>query len=131
MELAQEEVDDNWELFLKGLAAELCPGCGAYGHTVAICPTQYEEEEELLLQTEGKRRRQRGRKTWEEEEWCTQCMQYGHEEHHCPELLQDTDLQWEEPECPAPEWEERGWSCRPESQRGWSCCPESQRGWSQ
>ncbi|MGH0132170.1 UNVERIFIED_CONTAM: hypothetical protein FKN15_016486 [Acipenser sinensis] len=44
MELAQEEEDDSWELFLKGLAAELCPGCGAYGHTVAICPTQYEEE---------------------------------------------------------------------------------------
>ncbi|MGH0162574.1 UNVERIFIED_CONTAM: hypothetical protein FKN15_043104 [Acipenser sinensis] len=50
MELAQEEADDNWELFLKGLAAELCPSCGAYGHTVAICPTQYEEEEELPLQ---------------------------------------------------------------------------------
>ncbi|MGH0133001.1 UNVERIFIED_CONTAM: hypothetical protein FKN15_015284 [Acipenser sinensis] len=68
--LAQEEADDDWELFLKRLAAELCPGCGAYGHTVAICPTQ----------TEGRRRRQRGRKTWEEEEWCTHCMQYGHEE---------------------------------------------------
>ncbi|MGH0128881.1 UNVERIFIED_CONTAM: hypothetical protein FKN15_036318 [Acipenser sinensis] len=24
---------------------ELCPGCGAYGHTLAICPTQYEEVE--------------------------------------------------------------------------------------
>ncbi|MGH0148542.1 UNVERIFIED_CONTAM: hypothetical protein FKN15_038328 [Acipenser sinensis] len=45
MELSQEEEDGSWELFLKGLAAELCPGCGAYGHTVAICPTQYEEEE--------------------------------------------------------------------------------------
>ncbi|MGH0146360.1 UNVERIFIED_CONTAM: hypothetical protein FKN15_048677 [Acipenser sinensis] len=42
----QEEVgDDGWEVFLKNLAAELCPGCGAYGHTLAICPTQYEEEE--------------------------------------------------------------------------------------
>ncbi|MBN3285354.1 TM238 protein, partial [Polyodon spathula] len=41
----QEEVDDSFEVFLKSLAAELCPGCGAYGHTVAICPTQYEEEE--------------------------------------------------------------------------------------
>ncbi|MGH0117757.1 UNVERIFIED_CONTAM: hypothetical protein FKN15_039053 [Acipenser sinensis] len=45
MEPAQEEADDRSELFLKGLVAELCPGCGAYGHTVAICPIQYEEEE--------------------------------------------------------------------------------------
>ncbi|MGH0140588.1 UNVERIFIED_CONTAM: hypothetical protein FKN15_009015 [Acipenser sinensis] len=43
----------------------------------------------------------------EEEEWCTNCMWYGHEEHHCLEVFQDTDLEWEEPECPAPEWEER------------------------
>ncbi|MGH0131214.1 UNVERIFIED_CONTAM: hypothetical protein FKN15_001966 [Acipenser sinensis] len=56
MELDQEDVDD-WELFLERLAAELCPGCGAYGHTVAICPTQFEddvsqepEEVELLSQ---------------------------------------------------------------------------------
>ncbi|MGH0162990.1 UNVERIFIED_CONTAM: hypothetical protein FKN15_061390 [Acipenser sinensis] len=53
MELAQEEADDNWELFLKGVAAELCPSCGAYGHTVAICPTQYEEEELPLQEPEG------------------------------------------------------------------------------
>ncbi|MGH0134171.1 UNVERIFIED_CONTAM: hypothetical protein FKN15_016622 [Acipenser sinensis] len=52
MELAQEEEDGSWELFLKGLAAELCPGCGAYGHTVAICPTQYEEEELPLQELE-------------------------------------------------------------------------------
>ncbi|MGH0119727.1 UNVERIFIED_CONTAM: hypothetical protein FKN15_058680 [Acipenser sinensis] len=52
MELAQEEEDDSWELFLKGLAAELCPGCGAYGHTVAICPTQYAEEELPLQEPE-------------------------------------------------------------------------------
>ncbi|MGH0132979.1 UNVERIFIED_CONTAM: hypothetical protein FKN15_020897 [Acipenser sinensis] len=128
----QEEADDDWELFLKMLAAELCPGCGAYGQTVAICPTQ----------TEGRRRRQRGRKTREEEEWCTQCMQYGHEEHHCLEVFQDTDLEWEEPECPAPEWEEperpapeweepecpdpkRGESVRPEPRRGKAKCPQS------
>ncbi|MGH0189726.1 UNVERIFIED_CONTAM: hypothetical protein FKN15_037865 [Acipenser sinensis] len=24
---------------------EWCPGCGEFGHTVAICPTQYQEEE--------------------------------------------------------------------------------------
>ncbi|MGH0131031.1 UNVERIFIED_CONTAM: hypothetical protein FKN15_022226 [Acipenser sinensis] len=34
----------DWELFLEKLAAELCPGCGAYGHTVAICPTQFEDD---------------------------------------------------------------------------------------
>ncbi|MGH0184930.1 UNVERIFIED_CONTAM: hypothetical protein FKN15_016304 [Acipenser sinensis] len=33
-------------------------------------------------------------------------MQYRHEEHHCLEVFQDTDLEWEEPEHPAPEWEE-------------------------
>ncbi|MGH0136886.1 UNVERIFIED_CONTAM: hypothetical protein FKN15_019563 [Acipenser sinensis] len=75
---------------------EWCPGCGEFGHTVVICPTQ----------TEMRRRRQKGRKTWEEEEWCTHCMQYGHEEHHCLEVLQVTDLEWEEPEHPVPEWEE-------------------------
>ncbi|MGH0148292.1 UNVERIFIED_CONTAM: hypothetical protein FKN15_055129 [Acipenser sinensis] len=42
MELDQEDMYD-WELFLERLAAELCPGCGAYGHTVAICPTQFED----------------------------------------------------------------------------------------
>ncbi|MGH0125411.1 UNVERIFIED_CONTAM: hypothetical protein FKN15_068961 [Acipenser sinensis] len=52
MELAQEEEDDSWELFLKGLAEELCPGCWAYGHTVAICPTQYDEEELPLQEPE-------------------------------------------------------------------------------
>ncbi|MGH0126919.1 UNVERIFIED_CONTAM: hypothetical protein FKN15_042090 [Acipenser sinensis] len=60
------------------------------------------------------RRRQRGRKEREEEEWCTRCMQYGHEEHHCLEVFQDTDLEWKEPDRPAweepkrpvPEWEE-------------------------
>ncbi|MGH0175529.1 UNVERIFIED_CONTAM: hypothetical protein FKN15_070788 [Acipenser sinensis] len=77
---------------------EWCPGFGEFGHTVAICPTQ----------TEVRRRRQRGRKTWDEEEWCTNCMQYRHEDHHCLEVLQDTDLEWEEPECPAPEWEDPG-----------------------
>ncbi|RXM93722.1 hypothetical protein EOD39_18777 [Acipenser ruthenus] len=133
--LAQEEADDDGELFLKSLAAELCTGCRAYGHTVAICPTQ----------TEGRRRKQRGRKTWEEKEWCTQCMQYGHEEHHCPEVLPDTDLEWEEPECPAPEWEEPErpapeweeperpapeWEEpeRPEPKRGESVRPEPKRG---
>ncbi|MGH0123716.1 UNVERIFIED_CONTAM: hypothetical protein FKN15_019419 [Acipenser sinensis] len=52
MELSQEEEDGSWELFLKGFAAELCPGCGAYGHTVAICPNQYEEEEQPLQELE-------------------------------------------------------------------------------
>ncbi|MGH0155826.1 UNVERIFIED_CONTAM: hypothetical protein FKN15_051890 [Acipenser sinensis] len=38
------EDDEGWKSFVRSLAAELCPGCGAYGHTLAICPTQYEEE---------------------------------------------------------------------------------------
>ncbi|MGH0128016.1 UNVERIFIED_CONTAM: hypothetical protein FKN15_062423 [Acipenser sinensis] len=43
----QEEVgDDRWEAVARRLAAELCPGCGEYGHTVAICPSQYREEPE-------------------------------------------------------------------------------------
>ncbi|MGH0118720.1 UNVERIFIED_CONTAM: hypothetical protein FKN15_005706 [Acipenser sinensis] len=38
--------DDGWEAVARRLAAELCPGCGEYGHTVAICPSQYWEEPE-------------------------------------------------------------------------------------
>ncbi|MGH0124813.1 UNVERIFIED_CONTAM: hypothetical protein FKN15_020048 [Acipenser sinensis] len=42
----QEEVgNDGWEVYVTNLVAELCPGCGAYGHMLAICPTQYEEGE--------------------------------------------------------------------------------------
>ncbi|MGH0121099.1 UNVERIFIED_CONTAM: hypothetical protein FKN15_070768 [Acipenser sinensis] len=69
MELSQEEEDGSWELFLKGLAAELCPGCGAYGHTVAICPTQYEEEKLQMQELE-------------EEE--PVCLVSGGEEPACP-----------------------------------------------
>ncbi|XP_041127564.1 type 2 lactosamine alpha-2,3-sialyltransferase-like [Polyodon spathula] len=53
MELAQEDADDSWELyFFKRLVEEFCPGCGEYGHMVAICPMQYEGEEPLLLSQE-------------------------------------------------------------------------------
>ncbi|MGH0124193.1 UNVERIFIED_CONTAM: hypothetical protein FKN15_054116 [Acipenser sinensis] len=47
----EQELEDDEELksFVRSLAVELCPGCGAYGHTLAICPTQYEEEEEEEL----------------------------------------------------------------------------------
>ncbi|MGH0153288.1 UNVERIFIED_CONTAM: hypothetical protein FKN15_024444 [Acipenser sinensis] len=38
--------DDGWEAVARHLVAELCPGCGEYGHTVAICPSQYREEPE-------------------------------------------------------------------------------------
>ncbi|MGH0132006.1 UNVERIFIED_CONTAM: hypothetical protein FKN15_078308 [Acipenser sinensis] len=31
---------------------EWCPGCGEFGHTVAICPTQYQEEVEPQPQEE-------------------------------------------------------------------------------
>ncbi|MGH0187972.1 UNVERIFIED_CONTAM: hypothetical protein FKN15_027397 [Acipenser sinensis] len=34
--------DDGWDEFIKCLAAELCPNCG---ENVAICSTQYQEEE--------------------------------------------------------------------------------------
>ncbi|MGH0166368.1 UNVERIFIED_CONTAM: hypothetical protein FKN15_055494 [Acipenser sinensis] len=44
--------DDGWEAIIRNLAVELCPGCGAYGHMLAIYPTQYEEEE---LQVGGAR----------------------------------------------------------------------------
>ncbi|MGH0133756.1 UNVERIFIED_CONTAM: hypothetical protein FKN15_067301 [Acipenser sinensis] len=44
----QEEVgDDGWEVYVINLVAELCHGCGAYGHTFAICPMQYEEGERV------------------------------------------------------------------------------------
>ncbi|MGH0121776.1 UNVERIFIED_CONTAM: hypothetical protein FKN15_075524 [Acipenser sinensis] len=45
----QEIGEDGWEVYIVNLVAELCPGCGAYGHTLAICPTQYEEGEYLLV----------------------------------------------------------------------------------
>ncbi|MGH0160972.1 UNVERIFIED_CONTAM: hypothetical protein FKN15_057772 [Acipenser sinensis] len=73
----QEEVgDDGWEAFLRNLAAELCPGCGAYGQTLAIYPTQYEEEE-LAPKWEGPvhpapRRGEHKRPAEEEEEEPTQ-----------------------------------------------------------
>ncbi|MGH0175394.1 UNVERIFIED_CONTAM: hypothetical protein FKN15_069471 [Acipenser sinensis] len=38
--------DDSWEAVARRLAVELCPGCGEYDHTVAICPSQYREEPE-------------------------------------------------------------------------------------
>ncbi|MGH0164859.1 UNVERIFIED_CONTAM: hypothetical protein FKN15_048089 [Acipenser sinensis] len=86
------------------LGEEWCFNCGEPWH---ISPGTFPIWQEEGTRTEvRRRRRQRGRKTWEEEEWCIQCMQYGHEEHHCPEVLPDTDLEWEEPKHPAPEWEE-------------------------
>ncbi|MGH0124945.1 UNVERIFIED_CONTAM: hypothetical protein FKN15_020831 [Acipenser sinensis] len=86
------------------LGGEWCFNCGEPWH---ISPGTFPIWQEEGTRTEvRRRRRQRGRKTWEEEEWCIQCMQYGHEEHHCPEVLPDTDLEWEEPKRPAPEWEE-------------------------
>ncbi|MGH0187647.1 UNVERIFIED_CONTAM: hypothetical protein FKN15_025968 [Acipenser sinensis] len=38
----QQEDDDGWDVYIVNLVVELCPGCGAYGPTLAICPTQYE-----------------------------------------------------------------------------------------
>ncbi|MGH0174849.1 UNVERIFIED_CONTAM: hypothetical protein FKN15_068740 [Acipenser sinensis] len=55
----EQELEDDEDLksFMRSLAAELCPGCGAYGHTLAICPTQYEEEEEELAPRRGEHKR--------------------------------------------------------------------------
>ncbi|MGH0127809.1 UNVERIFIED_CONTAM: hypothetical protein FKN15_052443 [Acipenser sinensis] len=72
-------------------------------------------------------------------------MRYGHEEHHYLEVFQDTNLEWEEPErpapeleepeLPAPEWEEpespqpkRGESVRPQPKRWESVRPQPKRG---
>ncbi|MGH0169787.1 UNVERIFIED_CONTAM: hypothetical protein FKN15_056747 [Acipenser sinensis] len=74
--------------------------CGEFGHTVAICPSHYTERWADVPE--------------EEKEWCTNCMHYGHEEHHCLEVFKDT-LEWEEPEHPMPEWEE---PVRPQAKKG-------------
>ncbi|MGH0166945.1 UNVERIFIED_CONTAM: hypothetical protein FKN15_051745 [Acipenser sinensis] len=42
----QKEIgEDGWEVYITNVVAELCPSCGAYGHTLAVCPMQYEEGE--------------------------------------------------------------------------------------
>ncbi|MGH0165071.1 UNVERIFIED_CONTAM: hypothetical protein FKN15_048321 [Acipenser sinensis] len=52
----QEEVgDDGWEVYVINLVAVLSPGCGAYGHMLAICPTQYEEARASSAQKGGAR----------------------------------------------------------------------------
>ncbi|MGH0139847.1 UNVERIFIED_CONTAM: hypothetical protein FKN15_025736 [Acipenser sinensis] len=40
----------------------------------------------------------------QDEEWCTYCLCYGHQEDRCSEVdwEPDTNLEWEEPERPAP-----------------------------
>ncbi|MGH0130761.1 UNVERIFIED_CONTAM: hypothetical protein FKN15_043085 [Acipenser sinensis] len=55
----EQELEDDKDLktFMRSLAAELCPGCRAYGPTLAICPTQYEEEEEELAPRRGEHKR--------------------------------------------------------------------------
>ncbi|MGH0147825.1 UNVERIFIED_CONTAM: hypothetical protein FKN15_048045 [Acipenser sinensis] len=86
------------------LGEEWCFNCGEPWH---ISPGTFPIWQEEGTRTEVRRRkRQRGKVERGEEEWCTNCMRYGHEEHHCLEVFQDTDLEWEEPERPAPEWEE-------------------------
>ncbi|MGH0129028.1 UNVERIFIED_CONTAM: hypothetical protein FKN15_013141 [Acipenser sinensis] len=117
----QEEVgDDRWEAVARRLAAELCPGCGEYGHTVAICPSQYREEPERpvredlhppkrtnALSSEG---------VWD---WLVEPGRdyeealpavYGHTVAICPSQYREEPErptpEWEEPERPTPEWEE-------------------------
>ncbi|MGH0144009.1 UNVERIFIED_CONTAM: hypothetical protein FKN15_002402 [Acipenser sinensis] len=88
---------------------EWCPGCGEFGHTVAICPTQYQGEEWMTQmidwvyhEREGRerkvRRRQRGNTDLEWEEPERPAPEWEEPERPAPE--------WEEPERPAPEWEE-------------------------
>ncbi|MGH0190595.1 UNVERIFIED_CONTAM: hypothetical protein FKN15_047978 [Acipenser sinensis] len=39
----QEEIgEDGWEVYIMNIVVELCPSCG---HTLAICPMQYDEGE--------------------------------------------------------------------------------------
>ncbi|MGH0120779.1 UNVERIFIED_CONTAM: hypothetical protein FKN15_027145 [Acipenser sinensis] len=85
---------------------EWCPGCGAYGHTLALCPMQDEEEEPLLPRPmpEGEEP-ERPTPEWEEPERPT--PKWEEPEHPTPE--------WEEPERPTPEWGEPE---RPKPKRG-------------
>ncbi|MGH0177413.1 UNVERIFIED_CONTAM: hypothetical protein FKN15_075103 [Acipenser sinensis] len=115
------------------LGEEWCFNCGEPWH---ISPGTFPIWQEEGTRTEVRRRkRQRGKVERGEEEWCTNCMRYGHEEHHCLEVFQDTDLEWEEPERPAPErgeperpapeWEEPE---RPKPKREESVRPQPKKG---
>ncbi|MGH0163895.1 UNVERIFIED_CONTAM: hypothetical protein FKN15_058747 [Acipenser sinensis] len=75
------------------LGEEWCFNCGEPWH---ISPGTFPIWQEEGTRTEvRRRRRQRGKVERGEEEWCTNCMRYGHEEHHCLEVFQDTDLERE------------------------------------
>ncbi|MGH0116901.1 UNVERIFIED_CONTAM: hypothetical protein FKN15_040890 [Acipenser sinensis] len=94
--------DDGWESVARHLAAELCPGCGEYGHTVAICPSQYREEPE------------RPAPEWEEPE--RPAPEWEEPEHPKPE--------WEESKRPKPK---RGESVRPQPKKEESVRPQPKR----
>ncbi|MGH0168542.1 UNVERIFIED_CONTAM: hypothetical protein FKN15_005988 [Acipenser sinensis] len=114
------------------LGEEWCFNCGEPWH---ISPGTFPIWQEDGTQTEVRRRRRRQRRKVErgEEEWCTNCMRYGHEEHHCLEVCQDTDLERElvrpqpkreETEHPQPKREE---SVRPQPKREEAKRPQPKR----
>ncbi|MGH0120809.1 UNVERIFIED_CONTAM: hypothetical protein FKN15_065145 [Acipenser sinensis] len=134
-----------------------CLACGVYGHTVAVCPFQSEEEEERSEERgrmRGERRKscRRQQKQWQQlpprvvvvDEWCPGCGEFGHTVAICPTQYQreewmtqmvdwvyqeregrerkvrrrqrgNMDLEWEEPERPAPK---RGESVRQQPKKG-------------
>ncbi|RXM91038.1 hypothetical protein EOD39_21592 [Acipenser ruthenus] len=71
---------------------EWCPGCGEFGHTVAICPTQYQGEEwapKRELQAVATKRES----SWDsiiraimQDCWCPICSEQGHSPLNCPLL---------------------------------------------
>ncbi|MGH0126497.1 UNVERIFIED_CONTAM: hypothetical protein FKN15_048814 [Acipenser sinensis] len=78
-----------------------CLACGVYGHTVAVCPFQSEEEEERSEERgrmRGERRKscRRQQKQWQQlpprvvvvDEWCPGCGEFGHTVAICPTQYQ-------------------------------------------
>ncbi|MGH0117697.1 UNVERIFIED_CONTAM: hypothetical protein FKN15_036877 [Acipenser sinensis] len=84
---------------------EWCPGCGKFGHTVAICPTQYQGEEWAAQASQDQVLRGRPQKreipaaatkresSWDDilqvvmhDCWCPICGEQGHSPLNCPLL---------------------------------------------
>ncbi|MGH0129402.1 UNVERIFIED_CONTAM: hypothetical protein FKN15_061807 [Acipenser sinensis] len=124
------------------LGEEWCFNCGEPWH---ISPGTFPIWQEEGTWTEvRRRRRQRGKVERGEEEWCTNCMRYRYEEHHCLEVFQDTDLEREsvrpqpkreETELPQPKREEsvhpqpkREEAERPQPKKEEPVCPQPKRG---
>ncbi|MGH0160610.1 UNVERIFIED_CONTAM: hypothetical protein FKN15_039492 [Acipenser sinensis] len=78
---------------------EWCPGCGEFGHTVAICPTQYQGEEWAAKASQDQAPRGRPaaaakrKSSWDailqvvmDNCWCPICGEWGHSPLNCPLL---------------------------------------------